>query len=287
MKKGVIGVLVKLIRGILAFRRGTYSGIFSCMQMLGPVLGPILGGVISQAVSWRWIFWLLLIISGVMVTVIFFFLPETLRSLVGNGSGYANPTPVQWLQRRMNKRGRRQSCDTARDPVQLPNTLKLAKVATQSSIARMKKVPNPLRPLSFLLQPDVAAALTYNALHYAVYYCYLTSLPSLFSQLYGLNQLQQGLCFIVQGVGCISGSLVEGRILDRDFRIIAKRVGQNVSRSRLPLDFPIFKARLRTAWVHALLFQLVTIAYGWSLYANAHMAVPLVLQFISKAYENR
>lgn len=257
------------------------------MQMLGPVIGPILGGVISQAVSWRWIFWLLLIISGVMVTTIFFFLPETLRSLVGNGSGYANPTPIQWLQRRMNSHGRRQSCDTAHDPVQLPNTSKLAKVTTQSSIARMKRVPNPLRPLSFLLQPDVAAALTYNALHYAVYYCYLTSLPSLFSQLYGLNQLQQGLCFIVQGAGCITGSLVEGRILDRDFRIIAKRVGQNVSRSRLPLDFPIFKARLRTAWIHALLFQLVTIAYGWSLYANAHMAVPLVLQFISKAYENR
>lgn len=267
---------------MLTFRRGTYSGIFSCMQMLGPVLGPILGGVISETVSWRWIFWLLLIISGVMVTIIFFFLPETLRSLVGNGSGYANPTPIQWLQRRLKSHDCRQSCDTAHNPVQLPP--KLAKVATQSSIARMKKVPNPLRPLTFLLQPDVAAALTYNALHYAVYYCYLTSLPSLFSQLYGLNQLQQGLCFIVQGVGCITGSLVEGRLLDRDFRIIARRAGQNVSRSRLPLDFPIFKARLRTAWIHSVLFQLVTIAYGWCLYAHAHMAVPLVLQFISKYY---
>ncbi|KAG1061294.1 hypothetical protein G6F42_027716 [Rhizopus arrhizus] len=80
--------------------RGSYFGLFSMGQMLGPVIGPVLGGIISEYLSWRWIFWILLMVGAAFFVAIFFLLPETLRSLVGNGSGYANPTPIQWWRRR-------------------------------------------------------------------------------------------------------------------------------------------------------------------------------------------
>ena len=196
-----------------------------------------------------------------MFVAVLFFLPETLRSLVGNGTGYANPTPTQWLKRKLEKSGQKR------------NTM------ARSSF----KFPNPVRPMLYLLQPDVFVALLFNALHYAVYYCYLTSTPTLFASLYHLNELQVGLCFLVPGFGCVIGSLIEGRILDHDFRVTAHKNGINDSEKKsgiLSQAFPIYKARLRTAWIHAILIQVVTIIYGWCLYVDAHLAVPLVLQFI-------
>ncbi|KAI8148733.1 major facilitator superfamily domain-containing protein [Fennellomyces sp. T-0311] len=243
--------------------RGTYFGVFSCAQMLGPVIGPVLGGIIAELLTWRWIFWLLLIIGGVLFVAVLLFLPETLRSLVGNGSGYANPTPIQWLKRKLDKSNQ--------------------ELSTVDRSRKLLKFPNPVRPMLYLLQPDVFVALLFNALHYAVYYCYLTSTPSLFASLYQLNELQVGLCFLVPGLGCVIGSLCEGRILDHDFRVIMRKGGISDSQKnsgKLALDFPIFKARLRTAWIHAMLIQVVTIIYGWCLYIDVHLAVPLVLQFI-------
>ena len=49
---------------------------------------------------------------------------------------------------------------------------------------------------------------------------------------------------------------------------------------KLPTDFPIYRARLRSSWIHIILCQLVTIIYGWSLYAKVHIAIHLILQFI-------
>ena len=136
----------------------------------------------------------------------------------------------------------------------------------------------------YWLEPDVFIALLFNALHYSIYYCYLTTTPSLFSSIYGLNELEVGLCFLVPGVGSVLGSFCESRILDHDFRSVSKQNGLNQEEQRvsgkLAEGFPIFKARLRTVWVHAILTQIVTLIYGWCLYVNAHLAVALVLQFI-------
>ena len=266
--------------------------------MLCPVIGPVIGGIISEFITWRyiykyaflenrwefyskkllkvlilirWIFWILSIIGCLLFIVILFFLPETLRILVGNGSIIANPTPIHWLKQKLNNnKGSRTAISENGE--------------SKSNSHQYGSFPNPIRPILYLLEPDVFIALLFNALHYCIYYCYLTSMPSLLSSIYGLNELEVGLCFLVPGVGSVLGSFCEGRILDHDFKSVAKQHGldqdeQRVS-GKLAEGFPIFKARLRTAWVHAILAQAVTIIYGWCLYVNAHLAVALVLQFI-------
>ncbi|KAI9246064.1 major facilitator superfamily domain-containing protein [Phascolomyces articulosus] len=246
--------------------RGGYFSIFGSCQMISTTVGPVLGGVLSEELTWRWVFWILLIMGAVGLILVFFFVPETLRSLVGNGSGYANPTPSQWIKRRIaNKK-------TGPQP-SAPTTSK-----------GPRKFPNFLEPFIFLRYPDVIIGMAINGCFTAVMYCFMTTTPTYFSSIYGLNELQVGLCYLPFGVGCFVGSSVSGRLLNKDFRTIALKQGitpDEIKKSgKLALDFPIYRARLRSCWISMILGELVTIVYGWTLCAETHLAVPIILQFL-------
>lgn len=57
--------------------RGRAMAIWSIGPLVGPVLGPVAAGYLVEATTWRWIFGLLAIISGVCCLVATFFLKET------------------------------------------------------------------------------------------------------------------------------------------------------------------------------------------------------------------
>jgi MFS family permease len=198
--------------------------------------------VVSQALGWRWIFWVLAIMGGALLIVHFLFLNETLRSLVGNGSGYANPTPFQWWKRRR---------DLRRSGSQ--------EEAVQVVVAQNKrKSPNPLQSLLYLREKDVAILVLYYAFQYGAMYCFTTSVPTLFSEIYDLNDLQIGLTYLANGFGSVVGSVVQGKLLDRDFRILAIKHGMDpaqVKGGKLTPEFPLEYARLRLAWIHVLVFN--------------------------------
>ncbi|KAF2108935.1 major facilitator superfamily domain-containing protein [Lophiotrema nucula] len=70
-------------------KRASRMGLFLLGPQLGPLLGPLIGGQFSSESRWRWIFGFLSIAAIPVYTLMLFFLPETLRCLVGNGSHYA------------------------------------------------------------------------------------------------------------------------------------------------------------------------------------------------------
>ncbi|KAI8877166.1 MFS general substrate transporter [Backusella circina FSU 941] len=249
-------------------KRGSYFGFYSTGQLLGPVLGPIIGGIVAEKLSWRWIFWILLILGAISIVSVGLFVQESLRSLVGNGAGYYNPTPFQWLARRRGK-------------------------LDEELLERIKQNRNPaklnfLLPFLYLLQPDVLIILVFAGLHYTCFYCFLTSTTKQFSIHYGLTELQIGLCFICTGVGTIVGSNLEGKLLDRDYRIIAKKIedavdnGEYEGPNRIE-DFPIYYARFKSIWIPTIIIQALTILYGWCFILNAHLAVMLIIQFFVAA----
>ncbi|KAF4448625.1 Opine oxidase subunit B [Fusarium austroafricanum] len=61
---------------------------------IATVIGPIVGGALTSYLSWRWIFWLLTILSGVCLVLFALVFPETARPIVGDGS-----SPVSGLCR--------------------------------------------------------------------------------------------------------------------------------------------------------------------------------------------
>ncbi|KAL7312101.1 hypothetical protein PS15m_007902 [Mucor circinelloides] len=287
--------------------RGGYMGIYSMCSFLGPLMGPVLGGIFSHELGWRWIFWLLVIMVAPLWLFQIFLLPETLRSLVGNGSIYANPTPWQaWKRYRSNMErdlqkektttskseasfysSRTASCAHSQDRqvvcIKYPDEFKNAKQTMHVSNANhWRDIPNPFQSLAYLKEKDVAVLLLYNSLQYAGLYSVLTSLTELFIGTYGLDEFQVGLCFLSNGFGASIGSFTAGRLLNWKFHQIAKLINMDekcTKRGNLDPDFPIESARMGFTWIWGIAFSVAMIAYGWCLFYKVHIAIPVMLNF--------
>lgn len=57
--------------------RGVPMAAFSAAPFIGPAIGPLVGGFLSDALGWRWLYWIQLILAGVVYVLITFTVPET------------------------------------------------------------------------------------------------------------------------------------------------------------------------------------------------------------------
>lgn len=65
-----------------ADERATVLGFYLLGPLLGPSLGPFLGGMINSTLHWRWVLWILLIISATLCVTCYCFLYETYAPMV-------------------------------------------------------------------------------------------------------------------------------------------------------------------------------------------------------------
>ncbi|THV45954.1 hypothetical protein BGAL_0432g00010 [Botrytis galanthina] len=65
-----------------AEKRGVTMAVFSGGQMIGPVVGPIFGGYLAQEQGWRWVFWLMVILSGAVYIPSVLLMRESYRPTV-------------------------------------------------------------------------------------------------------------------------------------------------------------------------------------------------------------
>lgn len=154
----------------------------------------------------------------------------------------------------------------------------------QRALASKRKLrfPNPLHTLRVIAEKDVALLLFYNSLVYTAFYDVTASTPSLFAATYNFNDLQIGLSFIPFGVGCFLAPVMNGKLLDWNFRRLAAQSGVPLDRKKATdlRDFPLEKARIQVAWPLVAVGDACLLCYGWVMQANAPLAAPLVLQFI-------
>lgn len=210
------------------------------------------------------------------------FFPETGRNVVGNGS----IPPQGWNMSLVNYLAARKAARAASaDDSDLARTTshQSAKSARDELAAKRKfRFPNPLHTLKIVAEKDIGLLLLYNSLVYTAFYDITASTPYLFAQIYGFNDLQIGLSFIPFGVGCLIAPVMNGRLLDWNFRRLARKAGIVVDRKRATQlkDFPLEKARIDIAWPLMLIGAAAVLCYGWVLEVETNLAVPLVLQFI-------
>ncbi|KAJ5360131.1 Major facilitator superfamily domain general substrate transporter [Penicillium concentricum] len=246
--------------------RGSLIGIFGGVRMLGQGIGPVFGGILSQYLGFRSIFWFLAIASGISLFSIMFFLPETLRTIAGNGT-----VPLKGIHK----------------PIiyYICGQKNAQEDSTPSGKKTKVTIKTVLAPLGFLAEKDVFITLLFGSMVYTVWSMVTSSTSALFEEKYGLNSLEVGLTFLGNGFGCMTGSYTIGYLMDFNHKRTEREYCQ---RHNLPIDtrinlkshpdFPIEYARMRNTWWITAIFIVCVAVYGVSL--RTHLAVPIILQFI-------
>lgn len=112
-----------------------------------------------------------------------------------------------------------------------------------------------------------------------------SSTTALFQARFNLTDLQVGLAFLPNGLGCVLGSTLTGYLMDHDYKRTEteyrkeKGIADDFKLNNKTLvDFPIERSRLRSTWWIVLVFIATTALYGFSLSLN-QITLSLLLQF--------
>ncbi|KAI1756751.1 major facilitator superfamily domain-containing protein [Xylaria castorea] len=254
--------------------RGGYMGFFQAGLLAPVAVGPVIGGAIAASLGWRAIFWFLTIYSGAFLVLLAISLPETLRSMVGNG-------------------GARPSNPIAKYPLNIYQETTKVKFTPQAQPikATEKARIDVTGPVRILFSKQAAPLIIFVAIYHAVWQMTITAMAVLFQDRYNLSETQVGFTFIANGAGSITGTLITGKILDVEYRRAAANHAPALSQDgpeaeieqlqHNNIDFPLEKARLRLLPILAL-FQCASIlTFGWTIQYRVHIAVPIVTTFIT------
>lgn len=215
--------------------------------MAGPEVAPVISGFVSP-VSWRWTFWIGLIIAGVSL-VFLFFLPETFG-------------PV--LLRQRAQRLRRESLE--RWPDASPQVF--APIELEKKGTKQMMTVTLMRPLHMILyEAIVLFTCLYLSLAYAIFYLFFEAYPLIFQGTYRMNAGQSGLAFLPVMIGAMV-SLVPFLYYDV--------VLQRAKRQHKPWAEVEEYRRLPLACFGGPLYVISLFWLGWTARNDIHWIVPML-----------
>lgn len=158
----------------------TYSPLFCAVRNFSIAIGPVLGGIFANFLGFRSIFIFLLILSGLVLADIIVFLPETMRSITGNGSVRTGGIykPLIYLIK-----GEPSYMEEPAEPI----------------IRKKITVRTFLEPLQLLIQKDILLNLIFGGVIYTIWSMVTSSTTSLFKETFALSELTLGLAFLPNG----------------------------------------------------------------------------------------
>lgn len=275
-------------------QRGTMVGPAISAANVGTVLGPVVGGLIA----WRtgggaWVFFTLAIFGATSLVLMIFLLPETARSVVGDGSeglrlrksGWKEFVLLgpRWGQRRGTEAEEGEKGNAVLNGTETgekDGSKTQAQAALDAVEARKKFViPNPFACLAIILSRDTALVLWLASCNYAVWYCVTASIPQIYADIYGWSELNIGLAYLPAAITIFASGFITGPWNNYKYRKTANEEGVPADSHRVD-GFPIEKARARQLWPSFFCTHLGIAGLGWAVQQHAHPAVPLVIQAI-------
>ncbi|EWZ97444.1 hypothetical protein FOWG_01915 [Fusarium oxysporum f. sp. lycopersici MN25] len=234
---------------IVQEKRGAAMASFSIGPLLGPIIGPVVGGVVTDALGWRWVFWIIAIMSGVLSSVFFFASEET----------YA-PVILARKTKRLQK-------ETGNDRLR-------SKLDAGLSPADYFK-RGILRPFKMLLfSPICIICGVYVGLAYAYLYLLFTSLTPLFMRIYHFNTVHAGLTFLGLGVGSMIGvayfSVSSDKYMKKKAAAAKEQGIDDPAESMRPEN------RLPPLRIGAVLLPAGFFIYGWTAEYQTHWIAPIL-----------
>ncbi|KAK7691660.1 hypothetical protein QCA50_005059 [Cerrena zonata] len=180
-----------------ADERGKAISIYSLAPLIGPVIGPIAGAWISQETTWRWVFRSSSIADAMVQVIGLWFLRETYPPLLLKWKAAA-------LRKQMDtEKGSRRVLTV--DEVNAPPR------SWEETLVRALVRPFAL----FIQEPIIQLFGLYLSISYGIVYLSLTTIPSIFTDIYHEKIGFVGLHYIALGLGLFMTSQVHSRLLDK------------------------------------------------------------------------
>ncbi|KAK8091675.1 hypothetical protein PG997_002036 [Apiospora hydei] len=252
--------------------RGRFLGPMMVATNVGPSIGPpIGGGAILATGDSRWAFWTLTIFGGSALSLILFTMRETNRKVVGNGAIPPKSMWRAWMDLSWHAASSSDGKANSTQPKKGCPTGKGNWV-----------FPNLWRPVRILFHKDAATVLYSAASPYASWYTVTTSIPLIYGDVYGYNELVVGLCYLAGGGGILVGGLIAGRLMDWNYKYVARQSGCSVDKQAGDdmQKFPIERARSRGSYTLVLISMIGLVGYGWAVERRVHPAMTLILQAV-------
>ncbi|KAK0392943.1 hypothetical protein NLU13_2437 [Sarocladium strictum] len=224
-------------------QRGKAMAIWALGPLLGPALGPVAGGFLVEATNWRWVFWVIAIVGGVITTLGYFLVKETYP-----------PVLLKAKVRRLSKETGNQN---------------LYSVLEDRTLTRKENFKVAIvRPLVLLCTAlPITIFSMYLAVVYGVLYLLFSTFTFVYRQQYGFSQGVIGLSYLPTGIGMFIGVMVFGAVTDMLVKKQQSKKADIKPEDRLPVWLTLPTGLL----VPASLFW-----YGWTVENNTHWAVPMV-----------
>jgi multidrug resistance protein len=268
--------------------RGAMVGPVSMALNLGACVGPVIGGWVAfTSGSFEWAFWALVFVGAILLAGIVGLLPETARGVVGNGERRKG---LGWWKESLWSLGRQSLTskmdndeDSNKRATHNPEVAEAVDPAIEiPSFCQRIRVRNPLACLLIIFHYDTFLALWMHGSFYTVDYSMVVAIPDIYKSIYNFNELQIGLSYLPRGAGIIIGGYCNGKWMDYNYNVTARRIGlvvDKVAGDDLQ-HFPIERARSRGSYWLLLISTATLIGYGWAVENNSHVSILLVLQFV-------
>ncbi|MCJ1380893.1 hypothetical protein MMC17_004002 [Xylographa soralifera] len=223
--------------------RGKAMALFGLGPLLGPVIGPIVGGFVTVDLGWRWMFWLILILSSVVSLLAVVVMRETYE-------------PVLLERKAVQSRKA-----TGNDRLQ-------ARTYNKDLTPRQLLGRAIIRPTKMLLfSPIVLLLSIYCAFMFGLIYLLFTTFPAVFEKTYGFGPDIAGLAYLGLGLGMIFGIGLFAVLSDK---LLHQPRGGTIERPELRLLLMIWSSPM---------VPIGFFWYGWSAEYETHWIVPIIGTF--------
>lgn len=248
---------------------------FSLSPFFGPSVGPLISGFIVQHTKWRWVFWLMLIWSGVLFVVVVLFSKETYAPVlterkVRRLEGEREKSMKEKLVAVFSRDTEKSPSSSSAEEKTYTYTCALMELKKRQSLSKNILV-NCERPFGLLLKdPMVLLICIYSGLLLAIVYAFFVAFPLVFGNVYNFDVQFIGMSFLPLCVGqfvATYGSIPIVRKLTKVFndrRIAAGKTPGTPELKLIPMMIGCFLCPIGLFW------------FGWTCYESIHWIVPMI-----------
>ena len=239
--------------------------LFTGATLFGTGLGPLISGFVSQRLLWRWVFWLQVMTSGTLITLVTIFFKETRGSIILSRKAKILNKWYEQTEQAGSLGMEVDGIDTEKGLKKVSRIRwKVQADEERVSLGRMIVI-SLWRPINMLFTEPVIFWFTmWISFAWSVLYLQFGSIPLVFEVNHSFNLEQTGLVFISMCVGAILSTILS--IWQE--RWAAKRHPEKVNGNP--------EGRLLFTCIESALMPIGLFMFGFTCYSSVHWIVPTI-----------